>query len=98
MAFSGELLELLGSEDVFVVHLEEPLAAMIVSACLFVSALLGNGIANVRGRDLRKELLRRWPTRPVWSAGEDGQILRSMRGPALQGPRYVKVGKNAASG
>ncbi|MCD0447157.1 hypothetical protein LO763_26420 [Glycomyces sp. A-F 0318] len=87
----------LGSEDVFVVYREESIAVMIVSGCLFVAALLGNGVANVRGRDLRNELMRRWPTRPVWSAGEDGRILRAKRGPALHGPRYVKVGKNARS-
>jgi hypothetical protein len=87
----------LGSEDVFAVYREESLLVVAVSAGLFIAALLGNGIANVRGRDFRNELMRRWPTRPVWSAGEDGQVLRAKRGPALHGPRYVKVGKNASS-
>lgn len=87
----------LGSEDVFAVYRTESLIAVIASAGLFVAALLGNGIANVRGRDLRNELMRRWPTRPAWSAGEDGRILRAKRGPALHGPRYVKVGKNSRS-
>ncbi|MEU5874066.1 hypothetical protein AB0A73_21230 [Glycomyces sp. NPDC047369] len=87
----------LGSEDVFAVYLDESLAAIIVSAGLFVAALLGSGVANVRGRDLRNELMRRWPTRPAWSAGEDGQVLRAKRGPALHGPRYVKVRKNSSS-
>jgi hypothetical protein len=87
----------LGSEDVFAVYREESLLVVIVSAGLFIAALLGNGIANVRGRDFRNELMRRWPTRPVWSAGEDGRVLRAKRGPALHGPRYVKVGKNASS-
>jgi hypothetical protein len=88
----------LGSEDVFAVYREESLMVVAVSAGLFTAALLGNGIANVRGRGLRNELMRRWPTRPVWSAGEDGRVLRAKRGPALHGPRYVKVGKNASSG
>lgn len=87
----------LGSEDVFAVYREESLLVVAVSAGLFIAALLGNGIANVRGRDFRNELMRRWPTRPVWSASEDGQVLRAKRGPALHGPRYVKVGKNASS-
>lgn len=87
----------LGSEDVFAVYREESLLVVAVSAGLFAAALVGNGIANVRGRELRNELMRRWPTRPAWSAGEDGQVLRAKRGPALHGPRYVKVGKNAGS-
>jgi len=87
----------LGSEDFFAVYRTESLAALAVSAGLFVVALLGSGIANARGRELRNALMRRWPSRPSWSAGEDGMILRAKRGPALSGPRYVKVGKNKSS-
>lgn len=88
----------LGSEDVFAVYRGESLMVVAASAGLFVAAPLGNGIANMRGRDFRNELMRRRPTRPAWSAGEDGRVLRAKRGPALHAPRYVKVGKNAGSG
>lgn len=87
----------LGSEDVFAVYRTESLVALCASVGLFVAALLGSGIANARGRELRNELMRRWPTLPSWSAGEDGMILRAKRGPALRGSRYVKVGKNKSS-
>src|SRR5690606_13982191 len=87
----------LGSEDFFAVYRTESLAALAVSAGLFVVALLGSGIANARGRELRNALMRRWPSRPSWSAGEDGMNLRAKRSPALSGPRYVKVRKNKSS-
>ncbi|GAB3993884.1 hypothetical protein GCM10029992_06720 [Glycomyces albus] len=87
----------LGSEDFFAVYRTESLVALFVSAGLFVAALLGSGIANARGRELRNALMRRWPTTPSWSAGEDGMVLRAKRGPALRGSRYVKVGKNKSS-
>lgn len=87
----------LGSEDVFARYSTASLIVMSISVGLFAAALLGNGIANVRSRDLRNALMRRWPTRPTWSAGGEGQVLRAKRGPALHAPRYVKVGRNARS-
>lgn len=87
----------LGSEDVFAVYRTESLVGMAVSVGLFAAALIGSGITNVRGRALRNELMRRWPTAPSWSANGEGKVLRAKRGPALRGARYVKVGKNASS-
>ncbi|HZE40062.1 MAG TPA: hypothetical protein VE172_14745 [Stackebrandtia sp.] len=88
----------LGSEDVFAVYRTESLVAVAISVGMFVAALLGTGFVNVRGREFRNELMRRWPTSPSWSARSDGKVLRAKRGPALHSPRYVKVGKNASSG
>lgn len=88
----------LGSEDVFARYSTASLAVTVASAALFAAALVGNGLANLRGRAFRNELMGRWPTLPSWSAGEDGKVLRAKRGPALHGPRYVKVRKNSSSG
>ncbi len=87
----------LGSQDVFAGYRTESLITMIISAGLFVAALLGTGIANVRGRELRNALMRRWPTPPSWSARHDGKVLRAKRGPGLRGARYVEDGKKAKS-
>ncbi|WP_199038764.1 hypothetical protein [Glycomyces salinus] len=87
----------LGSEDFFAVYRTESLVTLFASVGLFAAALLGSGIANARGRELRNALMRRWPTPPSWSAGEDGMVLRAKRGPALRGSRYVKVGKFKSS-
>jgi hypothetical protein len=88
----------LGSEDVFAPHRTESLAAMVVSAVMFVAALIGTGIVNVRGRELRNALMERWPSPPAWEADGDGKVQRAKRGPALHGSREVKVGKNKTSG
>lgn len=84
----------LGSQEVFAELRTEALTAVAVSVGLFVTALLGTGIVNVRGRALRNELMRRWPTAPSWSANSSGKVLRAKRGPALHGGRYVNVGRN----
>ncbi|MEV0084204.1 hypothetical protein [Saccharopolyspora sp. NPDC050642] len=88
----------LGSEDVFAAYRTESLAAMVVSVGMFVAALLGTGIVNVRGRELRNALMERWPSPPSWSADSNGKVQRAKRGPALHGSREVKVGKNKTSG
>lgn len=87
----------LGSQDVFAGYRTESLIAVAISVGLFIAALLGTGVANVRGRELRNALMRRWPTPPSWSAGSDGKVPRAKRGPGLHGSRFVKVGKNANS-
>ncbi|TDD86913.1 hypothetical protein E1202_17670 [Saccharopolyspora karakumensis] len=87
----------LGSEDVFAPHRTESLAAMVVSAGMFVAALIGTGIVNVRGRELRNALMERWPSPPSWKADEDGKVQRAKRGPALHGSREVKVGADKTS-
>ncbi|GAB3421945.1 hypothetical protein [Flindersiella endophytica] len=87
----------LGSQDVFAAYRTESLIALIISVSVFVAALLGSGIVNVRGRELRNALMRRWPTLPSWSAGNKGVVLRAKRGPALHGSRHVKVGPHANS-
>ncbi|MEV4733041.1 hypothetical protein [Saccharopolyspora sp. NPDC049426] len=87
----------LGSEEVFAPHRTESLVGMVVSVALFVAALLGTGIVNVRGRELRNALMERWPSSPYWSADGDGKVQRAKRGPALHGSREVKVGKNKTS-
>ncbi len=88
----------LGSEDVFAAYRTESLVAMVVSAVMFVAALIGTGIVNVRGRELRNALMERWPSPPAWEADGDGKVQRAKRGPALHGSREVKVGKNKTSG
>jgi hypothetical protein len=55
----------LGSEDVFAVYRTEALIGVLVAVGMFVAALLGSGIASVRGREFRNVLMRRWPPMPV---------------------------------
>ncbi len=88
----------LGSEDVFAAYRTESLAAMVVSVGMFAAALLGTGIVNVRGRELRNALMQRWPSPTSWSADSDGKVQRAKRGPALHGSREATVGKNKTSG
>lgn len=88
----------LGSEEVFAAFRTEALVTLFVSVGLFVAALLGSGIVNVRGRDLRNALMRRWPTRPSWSPNSVGTVPRARTGPALHGSRRTKIGGNANAG
>ncbi|MFD2469772.1 hypothetical protein [Amycolatopsis silviterrae] len=90
----------LGSQDVFAAYRTESLVAMAVSVGVFVAAVLGTGVVNVRGRELRNALMERWPSPTSWSAGGNGKVAHAKRGPVLHGAREVEagVGEDKASG
>ncbi|TQL70726.1 hypothetical protein FB381_4668 [Nocardioides albertanoniae] len=78
-------------------HQDLELSIAAAALALFVIALVTTAVVNVRGREFRNVLMRRWPAGPTWSAGEDGRVLRAKAGPALHAARYKKVGKGKSS-
>ncbi|MEU6246590.1 hypothetical protein [Glycomyces sp. NPDC047010] len=73
----------LGSQEFFALYRTESLAAVLVSAGLFVAATAGTGIANARGRALRNALMERWPLHPHVPRDAKGKPKRRVRGLAL---------------
>lgn len=65
----------------------------IVGAVLLVPAFAATVVTNLRGTELRNELLRRWPLRPTVVIDKENPPPRARVGPALSAPMDATASK-----
>lgn len=72
-----------GSVEIFAGFRLPAIITIIASALLLLGSFVWHALVNARGRDLRNELMRRWPTLPEAKTDSDGNTLPSHVGPVL---------------